>query len=356
MNTREKFLKVARFEEKNLLCLPSGWQWYWETTLRRWRKEGLPGDVYIEEQFGFERMEMVHVNQGLLPPFDVKTIEEDATHKVIIDGDGAKKRVLKEDRLDSMDQWLEYPVKDRKTWQEYKKRLNSHSPARYPLWWEEKKEYYKKRDYPLGIGVGGFFGWLRNWIGIENLSYMMIDDPSLIEEIGEYIEYFIIETIKPALKDIKLDFAHFWEDMAYNKGSLVSMEFVKKNMMPHYKKITDLLHSNGIDIITLDSDGNVWELIPLWLDCGINGILPNEVAAGMDVVEMRKKFGKNLIISGGIDKRPLAKGKKEIEEEVMKKVPYLLSTGGYFPGIDHCVPPDVPYQNYLYYLELLRKI
>jgi len=80
------------------------------------------------------------------------------------------------------------------------------------------------------------------------------------------------------------------------------------------------------------------------------------VAAGMDIVEMRRKFGKNLIIIGGIDKRALASGRKAIEEEVMKKVPYLLSQGGYFPAIDHSIPPDVPFENYLYYLELLRKI
>ncbi|MCK4244341.1 MAG: hypothetical protein KAX20_01805 [Candidatus Omnitrophica bacterium] len=113
------------------------------------------------------------------------------------------------------------------------------------------------------------------------------------------------------------------------------------------------------NVITLDSDGNVWELIPFWLECGIkcgiNGIIPNEVAAGMDVVAMRKEFGKNLIIEGGIDKQVLSKGKKEIEEEVTKKVPNLLKEGGYFPGIDHSVPPDVPLENYLYYLKLIRK-
>jgi len=76
----------------------------------------------------------------------------------------------------------------------------------------------------------------------------------------------------------------------------------------------------------------------------------------MDVVAMRKKFGRNLIIEGGIDKRVLSKGKKEIEEEVNKKVPELLKDGGYFPGIDHSLPPDVPLENYLYYLKLIREI
>ena len=97
-------------------------------------------------------------------------------------------------------------------------------------------------------------------------------------------------------------------------------------------------------------------MIPVWLECGINGVMPNEVAAGMDIAEMRRRFGKDLIIGGGIDKRVLARSKREIEKEITSKVPYLLSTGGYFPCVDHSVPPDVPFENYLYYLQLLRKV
>jgi len=106
----------------------------------------------------------------------------------------------------------------------------------------------------------------------------------------------------------------------------------------------------------VDSDGNIDELIPLWLEGGVNGFLPMEVAAGMDAVALRKKYGKNLILIGNIDKRALIKNKEAIRKEVMSKVPYLLSQGGYFPTIDHAVPPDVPFENYMYYLQFLRKI
>jgi len=354
-SARERFSKVAHFESTDIV-FPSEWQWFFEGALDRWKREGLPVDVHLPEYFGFDRVESLPITLGVIPRFDEETLEEDATHKIVIDWTGAKKRVFKENQRESMPQWLERPVRNRKTWQEYKKRLNPHSPARYPLWWNERKEHYKERNYALGIRVGSFFGWMRNWIGLENLSYLMSDDPSLIEEINEYIEYFIIEATKQALGDIKFDFAQFWEDMAYKSGSLVSPSFVKKYMVPHYKKVVELLHSKGIDIIVLDSDGDIWELIPIWLDCGINGVLPNEVAAGVDIVKMRKKFGKNLIIFGGIDKRVLAREKKDIEKEVMDKIPYLLSTGGYFPAIDHFVPPDVPFGNYLYYLKLVRKL
>ncbi|GAJ08957.1 unnamed protein product, partial [marine sediment metagenome] len=186
--------------------------------------------------------------------------------------------------------------------------------------------------------------------------YMFYDNPGLIEDMMEQVLYLETEVIKRTLKDIKIQLATFWEDMAYKAGPLISPAMVRKFMMPRYKKITDLLHSYGVDVIFLDSDGNLNELVPLWLEVGINYIWPFEVAAHNDIVALRKKYGNDLIIGGGIDKRALAKGKEAIREEVMSKVPFLLETGGYFPSLDHGVPPDVTFENYCYYINLMREV
>ncbi len=76
----------------------------------------------------------------------------------------------------------------------------------------------------------------------------------------------------------------------------------------------------------------------------------------MDIVEVRRKYGKSLGLIGGIDKRMLSKDKASIYDEVMSKVPFMIDSGGYIPTSDHAVPPDVSYENYLYYLELIRHI
>jgi len=185
------------------------------------------------------------------------------------------------------------------------------------------------KSEPLSLRVGSFYGFLREWVGSERILYMFYDDPGLIEDMMEQVLYLETEVIKHVLKDIKIQQATFWEDMAYNAGPLISPNMVRKFMMPRYKKITDLLHSYGVDVIFLDSDGNVEQLIPLWLEVGINFIWPFEVAAGNDVVALRKKYGKDLIIGGAIDKRALIKGKEATREEVMSKVPFLLEQGGY---------------------------
>ena len=94
----------------------------------------------------------------------------------------------------------------------------------------------------------------------------------------------------------------------------------------------------------------------MWLESGINFHWPFEVAAHNDAVALRKKYGKDLIIAGTIDKRALIKGKEAIREEVMSKVPFLLEQGGYFPSVDHGVPPDITFANYCYYINLMREV
>jgi len=144
--------------------------------------------------------------------------------------------------------------------------------------------------------------------------------------------------------------------MCYKSGPMISPDMFRKFMMPRYKKLNDLLHSHGVDIIWVDSDGNVEQLIPLWLEVGVNYVWPLEVAAGNDAVTLRKKYGKDLILGGAIDKRALAKGKEAIREEVMSKVPFLIESGGYIPSVDHWVPPDVSFENYCFYINTLREI
>ena len=120
-------------------------------------------------------------------------------------------------------------------------------------------------------------------------------------------------------------------------------------MVLRYRKITKYLREElGIDVIMVDSDGNVNKLIPLWLDAGINCIYPNEVAAGMYVDELKKEYGKALLLVGGIDKRVLATNKDSIKKEVDRILP-AYESGGYIPAVDHSVPPDVPFENYLFY-------
>jgi uroporphyrinogen decarboxylase len=76
----------------------------------------------------------------------------------------------------------------------------------------------------------------------------------------------------------------------------------------------------------------------------------------MDPLAVRKQYGHDLLLIGGIDKRVLAQDKRAIEAELYAKLPPLLEDGGYIPTVDHTVPPDVSYENFCYYMELKQKL
>jgi uroporphyrinogen decarboxylase len=126
-------------------------------------------------------------------------------------------------------------------------------------------------------------------------------------------------------------------------------------MLPRYRKVVDYLRSRGVKYIGLDSDGQIDPLIPVWLEAGLNFLYPFEVQSGMDVLAVRRKYGKELRIWGGVDKRSLASGPAAIEAELARVLP-LIREGGYIPHTDHSCPPDIPFENYTYYLRRLGEV
>jgi uroporphyrinogen decarboxylase len=378
MNARERFLNTMHFKKVDHPPLRE-MVGFWPETIQRWNREGLPlgGDIHdffgydkfkddipaedVWLQTGYMKPQRVFIDLGVIPYYVAKTVEKTEEYTVFIDSTGIKQKVL-HDAQTQMPQWLEYPVKNRQDWENLKRRLNPEDPRRYPLaWGDDLVSYLNQRDYPLVLNRGGrrglsFFGWLRDLMGLKNTLYLLYDQPDLIHEMNEFHADFLIRALQKAVSKIKFDYAFFWEDMAYKTGPLISPKFFREFMLPYYTKVTDFLRGYGIDIILVDSDGNLEELIPLWLEGGVNAVMPLEVAAGMDAVKLRKRYGKNLSLIGNIDKRALIKGKEAIKKEVMYKVPYLIKEGGYIPSIDHSVPPDVSLENYLYYLQLIKKV
>ena len=363
MNKRERFLATARFQpvDRAFLLAP----WAWGSTINCWRRDGLPEDADLAVYFETDRERCAPVaTQGrygphLYPLLERKILSQTDEYCIVRDEEGNVVKLFNDDPLQSMPQWIEYPLKNRDDWERIiKPRLDAKIPGRYPQ--GEKFDQYvnevKSRDYALGIWTGSFYGWPRSFMGVERLSTMFYDDPDFVHEICEHIADFVIELITPILKQIQFDFAFIWEDMGSKSGPLCSPDTYREFALPPLKRVTELLHRHGIDIIIVDSDGNNDVLIPLWLEAGVTGLRPFEIAAGCDAVAIRRKYGNNLIIQGGIDKRALAKSHEDIDREVLSKVPWLCLQGGYFPQVDHLVPPDVSLENYRYYSHLLRKV
>lgn len=357
MNARERFEETFAFGHPDRAFLMP--HWFWPSAISRWHGEGLPRDVHIDEFFGFDRYEVAPINLGLLPSFEYEVYFENEEYKTYRRGDGCVAKEFKRRPEMSMPQWLDFPLKTRSNWEnDFLPRLDPQSQARYPLWWDDYVRWVQDRDYPLGVSAGSFYGWIRNWMSLERLSKMIYEDPEFIRDIANYIADFVIGAIRPAVEDIRPDFALMWEDMAMKTGPLISPKKFKELMIPACRSVNDFLHANGVDIILLDSDGFVDPLIPMWLDAGVTGVYPMEVAAGENVAALREKYGRKLAMFGGVDKRVLAGSKEGIERHLLEeiKLAWMVLQGGYTSSVDHAVPPDVSFDNFMFYWNLVRKV
>ena len=357
MNARKRFLDIAKGERTGDVFLPYNlnYGWFMDETLARWRAEGLPEDANVLEFFGFDRVEFT--GRGpytLVPPFQEKVISEDRETRIVQDQLGITKREFKEHTQSKMPQWLDFPVKSRRNFADLKRRLDPRSPSRRPARFDELRRGWQQREHPLGLAAGSFYGHtLQRWVGPENLCMLFYDDPSFVHEMLEYLEQFFLGLIRPMVQEVEFDFASFGEDIAYKGRSFMSPRMFKEFIQPHYVAICELLRAHGIEIIFVDSDGYLDELIPLWLEVGINGFSPLEAAAGMDALRLKRQYGRDVVLVGNIDKRALIKGRGATDHEV-KKAKTLLDQGGYFPAVDHSVPPDVPFENFCYLVDALR--
>ncbi len=354
MNSRERFLATMHYHARDR-C-PWGEMGFWPETLKRWHKEGWPEDVFLNQYFGFDRLrEGVKVNMGFVPAFERQILDETDRYIIVRRETGVIAKEFKGDLAYHMPQWLDFPLKTRHDWEtEIRPRLNPHSAIRYPEYWKENVRMWRQRDYPLTLRMGSIFGWLRNWMGLEAISLALYDDPDWIQEMMNTLADFCCACGERALQDVDLDYVLLWEDMAYKNGPLISPRMFRQFMLQPYKKLTGFIRDHGIELIFVDSDGFALSLLPLWIEGGVNGFYPIERAAGMDALHLRQRFGRELRLMGGIDKRAMIAGPQSIDEELVHILP-LLKDGGFIPWCDHHVPPDVPLQHYLYYVKRMKQ-
>jgi uroporphyrinogen decarboxylase len=187
-------------------------------------------------------------------------------------------------------------------------------------------------------------------MGTEGISYAIYDDPMLVHEMMEFIADFTIEMSKPFFEVTDCDYVFINEDMSMKSGSLISPAKYKEFIYPHMKRLAEFYKQKGVKYVFVDTDGNCETLLPLLMDAGVDGIWPLERVANMDPIRIRKEYGKDLRLTGGVDKMELAKGKKAIDAHLASLLP-LIEEGGFIPTVDHTVPPDVSLENFLYYFK-----
>jgi len=352
----------------------------WTETVERWRQEGWDGTP-LDDYFELDRLVRVDPWYGPVPEFKHEVLSEDDETVTYVNHEGIVMREFKQHPDTSMPQFVKFPVENEEEFEQFAAdRLALNAAQRMSSQWQQQvasgrvqvdvgrgeldaadtraacNDSGAGEQWPRKCWAdrwGGFFGALRNMLGVQNLCMAFYDQPRLVERMMEERADRIIEITAEVLKYTHFDTFWFWEDMAYKSGPLVGPDLFRKFAFHHYQRVCEWLRSQGIRHIGLDSDGNMESLIPLWLDAGITHLWPFEVQSGMDVVQVRRQYGKQLGIIGGLDKRVLAEGGQVMRDEVDRVMP-LVEQGGYIPELDHSVPPDVSWANFCDYVDYLK--
>ena len=371
MTERERYLETLLFGKPDKIPFSPGGPR--ESTLKRWHKEGVPENKnwneFLCEEIGIKIEPIkpsvsLKISFDMIPQFEEKVLEHKDGHYLVQDIHGAIVEIsdkydvtyLRSAKDFVTRKWHKFPVENYNDWEEIKKRYNPKDKQRYQGNLNEIATELQKRNYVLSIGIPGPFWKMRDWCGFENLCIFMATKPDFVEEMANFWKNFVLEILTPYIQKIKFDSIMFNEDMAYKEKSMISPDMVRRFLSPVWSCWAENIKKTGCQIIIVDSDGYIGELIPLWIESGINCTIPIEVAAGNDIVEYRKIYGKNMAFIGGIDKRAIAKGSKIMEKEVYRVVPPLIKEGGYIPSCDHGVPPDISWKDFLNYSKLLAKL
>ncbi len=371
MTTRERWLATLQFGAPDRIPLtPGGGR---RSTLAAWHAQGLPESVvdYVQHAYreaggrlpwpppfegGFP------VNERMMPTFDECILEERENSRVVQDWKGNVCEIGKEftpeflrNAIDFVTRrWIKCPVESRADWEAMKRRYDPDEPSRLPDNPRDLARRLAGREHPVSIHFSGPFWQLREWLGFENLCMLCLDDPLWIEEMIRFWEDYVDRLMERTFDVFIPDMIHLSEDMAYKQFSMISPAMVKRFLLPTWRRWGDRIRAAGVPLYGMDSDGYVGELIPLWIDAGINVCDPIEVAAGNDLPAFRRRFGRQMAYIGGVDKRAMAKGGTVIEAEIERLRP-VIEDGGYIPGCDHGVPSDVSWPDYVRYVGLLAR-
>ena len=322
MNTRERIKAVFDFTTPDRLPVIE-WAGWWDKTIERWRSEGLPSNLDRQDTYRYFNMD-VHYQ------YHVRQIDEGCPSPA---EEGAP-------LIKSIDDYLEI--------KKYLYPVHLLDLAR----WEEWAEKQRRGDAALWFSLQGFFWFPRTLLGIEPHLYSFYDNPELLHMINKDNSEYHNKVIDKIFSICTPDFMTFAEDMSYNNGPMLSKDCFDEFMKPYYAKVISRLKERGTKII-IDSDGDISTPAYWFEEAGLEGILPLERQAGVDVSELRRQHPRQIYV-GAFDKMVMNKGEDAMRAEFERLLP-VAKKGGFLISCDHQTPPGVSLEDYKQYLRLFSE-
>ncbi len=348
MTSRERIKCVLRHEEPDQVPIHDS---PWEATINRWKREGLPDNIPVEEYFGYE---IVLIGFDPTPRFPIKTLEKTDTFIIQTTSTGAVNKNFRD--YSTTPELIDRPIKEKKDWAPIKERL-------YPDytrvdWVSAFNTYQTARSEGKFIVCSGGWGYdgLQGYMRSDQLLMAMADDPDWIKDMILTSANLHLKMMEMMIeKGFKFDGAFFFNDMGYRSGLLFSPQTYRKTHKEADEMVYSFCHKHNMPII-LHSCGCVKEIIPDLIEIGLDCLQPLEVKAGMDIRKLKRKYKDKLSFMGGIDVRAMANpDPRVIEEEIRSKFEVAKKGGGYIYHSDHSIPKNVSFEQYKRVIELVKK-
>jgi hypothetical protein len=294
-----------------------------DEVLRAWRRQGMSPEADLSQMFHTDRQEELQLDLDPRP--------------------AVKKWPSSRPELDA-----------------WRRKLDPYDPNRLPEDWPARIGAWRQRDHVLMLRVHrGFFltMGIGDWRRFVEVIYLLNDDPEFVREVMAIQGQFAAQLAERVLQDIEVDAAVFSEPIGGNDQPLISPRMYEEFVLTSYQPVLDVLAHYGVETIILRTYANARALLPSVLKWGFNCLWACEVnVEAMDYRDLRRELGRDLRLIGGIDLDALRRDKGAIRREVEEVVPPLVTDGGYVPLADGRIREDVPYENYVYYRQLLEKV
>jgi len=325
MTKRDRFINVLNHKKPADRLPMIEWAHWWDKTHHRWQKEGLPPELTGEDlfdYFGLDRLECIYIyGRGSKAPGP-------AYHGAPIMTDQESYDKLRPFLYtDDLIEWAAEKAK-------------------------ALREIHERGETTIRIWFDGFFWFPRSLFGINDHLYAFYDYPELMHQINQDLTDFYLRAFPVIASIVTPDMIAIAEDMSYNNGPMLSEDMFNEFIAPYYAQILPMLKATGAKVF-VDTDGDLAPMIPWLVNAGIDGIFPLERQANVDIVQIKNDFP-NLLLMGGFDKMAMIKGEDAIRNEFERIFP-VMQKGGYLPGTDHQVPPEVSLENYRIFIKLYKE-
>jgi uroporphyrinogen decarboxylase len=204
----------------------------------------------------------------------------------------------------------------------------------------------------LGHEAFEFSHYLR---GMENLLMDYILNPDFVKRIARIVMDYKRKVLERAA-EVGADILLTGDDYAHRNGPIMSPEHFEEFVLPYLQEAVDVAKEKGVPFIK-HTDGNLWQILDLIVDTGIDVLDPIEPMADMDMGQVKEKYGSRIAIAGNVDCAQLLP--EATEEEVVEAVKETLSKGavggGFILASSNSIHPAVKPENYRVMVEAARR-